>query len=66
MKEPDKKPTVQLSGKDGNVFFILGTVRQALRKSGADEEHVQKFLAEAKEGDYDHAIQTCMKYVNVV
>lgn len=28
------KPTVQLSGTDGNVFSIIGNVSRALKKDG--------------------------------
>jgi hypothetical protein len=57
--------TVRLSGTDGNVFAILGKVQSALKKSGVSKEEYDRFFDEATSGDYDHAIQTCMKWVNV-
>ncbi len=33
-----EKPYVQLSGKDGNVFAIIGRVRTALNKAGLRDE----------------------------
>jgi hypothetical protein len=57
--------TVQLSGNDGNAFAILGRVQAALRKAGASQEAIRDFLDEAKSGDYDHLLQTAMKWVNV-
>jgi hypothetical protein len=57
--------TVELSGHDGNAFAILGRVQAALRNAGASQDAIRAFLSEAKSGDYDHLLQTCMKYVNV-
>lgn len=58
------KPTVQLSGEDGNAFAIMGRVRKALIRAGQREE-ADAFLQEAKSGNYDHLLQTCFKYVDV-
>lgn len=57
--------TVELTGHDGNAFAILGRVQAALRKGGATQEAIKDFVEEATSGDYDHLLQTCMKYVNV-
>ncbi len=56
--------TVQLTGKDGNAFAILGAVSSALRRTGHDAA-VDEFLAEAMAGDYDHLLRTAMRYVEV-
>lgn len=57
--------TVKLVGEDGNAFFILGRVRATLRKGGYPQEFIEQFTTEATAGDYDHLLQTVMKYVNV-
>jgi len=57
--------TVQLTGEDGNAFLILGKVRKALRRAGVPSEERDAFTTEATSGDYDHLLQTCMKWVNV-
>lgn len=57
--------TVQLTGEDGNAFFILGTVMKALRRAGVPADEVTAFHTEATSGDYDHLLQTCMRWVNV-
>lgn len=59
-----QKPTVQLSGQDGNAFLIIARVLKALKKAGLEKEAV-KFKKEATSGDYDHLLQTAMEYVNV-
>jgi hypothetical protein len=58
------KVTVQLSGEDGNAFAIMGAVRKALKKAGYHGA-AEDFMEEAMEGDYDHLLQTAMKYVDV-
>jgi len=65
MKEPTSKPTVQLTGQDGNAFSILGRVKNALIRSGADKEYVDKFITEATSADYDHLLTVSMKYADV-
>jgi hypothetical protein len=62
-KFPDVQ--VQLSGEDGNAFFIVGRVRKALERAGHREAAVE-FFNEALSGDYDHVLQTCMIYVEVL
>lgn len=57
---------VQLIGEDGNAFMIIGRVRRALRAGGAGPDAEQQFAAEAMAGDYDHVLQTCMKWVTVL
>lgn len=62
-----KYPEIEakLIGGSGNIFGILGTMHTALRRGGVSEEERQQFDAEAKSGDYDNALQVCMKWVTV-
>jgi hypothetical protein len=57
--------TVQLTGNDGNAFAILGAVSKALRNGGVEQYSINKFMAQATEGDYNNLLRTCMKWVNV-
>ena len=65
MKEPLNKPTVILIEEDGNAFAIMGSVKKALRRAGADQEYIDRYLSEATSGDYDHLLVVSMEYVNV-
>jgi len=56
---------VTLVGQDGNAFAILGAVSKAMRRGGVANDKVKEFMGEAMSGDYDHLLQTCMKWVNV-
>jgi hypothetical protein len=59
------KPTVKLIGEDGNAFAIMGRVKKALMRAGADKEYIDKYLKEAISGDYDHLLVVSMEYVDV-
>ena len=64
MSETTKKPTVQLSGEDGNAMMIIGRVRRALKQAGLMDE-AEVFTAEAMAGDYDGVLRAAMKYCDV-
>lgn len=56
---------VRLSGKDGNVFAIIGRVRRALIQAGATDDDIKSFMSEMMgAGSYDEALQTVMRWVN--
>ncbi len=57
--------TVTLLNEDGNAFAVLGRVGAALRAAGVSREERDAYLDEAKSGDYDHLLQTTMRWVNV-
>ena len=54
---------VPLAGEDGNAFSILGRVLKAMRRAGVPKEEQDEFTKEATSGDYDHLLQTCMRWV---
>ena len=54
---------VQLSGEDGNAFFIIGRVSKALRRAGVSTAEIDEFAKDAMSGDYDRVLQTAMKWV---
>jgi len=56
---------VKLLGGEENVFFILARVHKAMKSAGIPQEEIDAFDKEAKSGDYDHLLQTCMKWVDV-
>lgn len=58
--------TVELSGKNGDAFSIIGATARELRRGGASPAQVDAFRDEAMSGDYDNLLQTAMRWVNVV
>jgi len=56
------KPALELVGHNGNAFMILGRASEVARKNKMDWESIR---SEATAGDYDHLLQTMMKYFEV-
>jgi len=54
--------TVHLSGQDGNAFYIIGRCRRAMREANLDASEIRQFQEEAMQGDYNHLLQTCMRW----
>lgn len=62
-KYPNVK--VRLSRVNGNAFALMAAVKTAMKKAKIPDEEGTLFVEEATSGDYDHLIQTCMKWVAV-
>jgi hypothetical protein len=62
MKVKYPKIKVKLVGEDGNAFAILGRCQRAMRNAGVPDTDQKKFFDEAKSGDYDHLLRTCLKW----
>lgn len=59
------KPSVQLSGEDGNVFSIIARVGKALKRAG-QPELAEEFSNKAFDaGSYDEVLRLCDEYVEV-
>lgn len=63
--EQESKPTVSLIGEDGNAFAIMGACKKAARNAGWANEDWKSIQSEMMGGDYDHLLQTAMKYFEV-
>ncbi len=61
----DPKPKLKLVGLDGNAFLILSRARTAAVKAGWSPEKIDEVMIEAKSFDYDHLLQTMMRYFDV-
>jgi len=59
------KIKVQLAGKDGNAFAIMGAVKTALQRNGVASDEVCEYVKESTSGDYDRLLQTAMAWVSV-
>lgn len=56
---------VPLQGMDGNAFAIIGTVQSAMKRAKLPQSVCDEFRAEATSGDYNHLLQTVMRWVDV-
>jgi len=65
MQPPVEKPCVQIIDVDGNAFAIMGKVKQALKRAGADQEYIKQYISEAICGDYDNLLAVTMDYVDI-
>ncbi len=57
------KPSVTV--RDGNAYSIIAAVTLALKRAGVERAVIAEFTRDAKSGDYDHVMQTAMKYAEV-
>ena len=63
MKTPRTDIRVRLVGEDGNIFAILGRVRQALRRGGHPELVDEVTAAVTSSRSYEEALARIMEYV---
>ena len=65
MTTPENKPTVQLSGNDGNAFAIIGACSRAAKNAGWDSARISEFEDEMMSGDYNNLLQVACKHFDV-
>jgi len=56
---PRDKRQIDLTGPEGNVFYLLGAAKDYAKQLGLDFDQIQK---EMMSGDYENAVQTLDKY----
>lgn len=61
-----EKPQVELIGRDGNAYAIMGKVVMKLKEEGYSEEEISKYKEQAMSGDYDNLLRVTMEWVEVV
>lgn len=60
------KPKVQLSGKDGNIFVLMGVASEELKRNNMKEEAEEmtnRIFFEA--GSYEEALHIIQEYLDV-
>jgi len=62
--EINKKIELDLSELDGNAFSLMGAFQKQARREEWTQEEISFVLDECKTGDYDHLVQTLIKYTN--
>lgn len=58
-RKPQRGIEIDLTGPQGNAFFLLGTARKLARELGLD---VEPILVEMQRGDYEHLVATFDKH----
>lgn len=54
-----KRITIDLTGPQGNAYFLLGTAEKYAEQLGIDQEKIKD---EMKSGDYEHLVYIFDKY----
>ena len=55
--------TIDLTGPQGNAFYLLGTAKNLAKQLGLNEVEI---MEEMKSGDYDHLVHTFDNYFGSV
>ena len=63
--ETEYKPVCRLVGTDGNIFAVIGRVREALRQAGQADRAAAFVQRAFRAGSYDEVLRLCMEYVEV-
>lgn len=58
-KPQSREIEIDLTGPDGNAFYLLGQARRFAKQLGLDNDKIQK---EMTSGDYENLVQTFDKY----
>ena len=61
-KDKTRKQVIDLTGPDGNAFYLLGMAQKLSKQIGIDSERTDEILDEMKSSDYEHLIKTFDKY----
>ena len=56
-KKRDGQLHIDLTGSQGNAFFLLGTAQGLARKMGKSQAEVNKLIQEMKSGDYENLLK---------
>ena len=62
-KDTTKKQVIDLTGPEGNAFFLLGTARKLCKQLDLD---VNQVYGEMTTGSYENLIETFDKYFCII
>ena len=58
----NKKVKLNLVGKDGNAFNLMGLFQQQARKEKWTKEEIDEVLDDARSGDYNHLLCVLVRH----
>lgn len=58
-------PTVELTGRDGNAFAIIGAVKAAMRDARWTREEMQEVTDDMMSGDYNNVLYVACEVCEV-
>lgn len=65
MPQTQQKPPLQLVGRDGNAFAILGAAFRAAKQAGWSQAQIDEYKQKATSGDYDNLLAVTQDYFDV-
>ena len=61
-KSPYKKQVIDLTGPQGNAFYLLGTAANLMKQLDYESEQAEAVLSEMRTSDYENLIKTFDAY----
>ena len=61
-KDKYKKQVIDLTGPDGNAYYLLGTAMKLCKQISISSERTEEILDELKSSDYENLIKVFDKY----
>ena len=61
-KDKYKKQVIDLTGPDGNAYYLLGTAMNLCKQLELSSERTEEILDELKSSDYENLIKVFDKY----
>jgi hypothetical protein len=61
-KDTYRKRVIDLTGPDGNAFYLLGTASKLCKQIGISSSRTKEIMDEMKSSDYENLIQLFDKY----
>ena len=65
-KDKYKKQVIDLTGPDGNAYYLLGTAMNLCKQLELSSERTEEILDELKSSDYENLIKVFDKYFGKV
>ena len=62
VKKQNKGIEIDLTGPQGNAFFLLGTASKLGRQLGWDRDEIEILLRQMRNSDYENLVNTFDKY----
>ena len=61
-KDTSRKRVIDLTGPDGNAYYLLGTAMNLCKQLELSSERTEEILDELKSSDYENLIKVFDKY----
>ena len=65
-KDKYKKQVIDLTGPDGNAYYLLGTAMNLCKQIDLSSSRTEEILDELKSSDYENLIKVFDKYFGTI